>query len=163
LLGNTSNVALYYRINVPNLAYVPPSGGGGGNSAAIGATGCEITNSCGVPGGGEYHFTASFTVMTDIPSSQIASCVWNFDDGTTETRPASAGCSNGDNVSHNYRNAPQMQALPPWPAACQSAFLPPDSTANGRTAFTVTMVITQTNGTRVSTQPYTVRMPQCWS
>lgn len=162
LLGNNSNVSLFYRIDIPNLAYVP-SVSGGGVSAAIGATGCTVTNSCGVPGGSTYHYTASFTVITDIPRSQIASCLWDFDDGTTQTYSTPAGCSNGDYVSHSYKDAPQMQTLPPWPAACQSAFLPPDSTANGRTTFIVTMVITQTDGTTVPTQPYSVRMPYCWS
>lgn len=159
LLGNTSNVTLFYRIDIPNLAYVS---GGGGDSAAIGSTGCAVSGTCGMPGGGSYHYTAGFTVMTSIPSNQIASCLWDFDDGTTKAYPTPAGCSNGDTLSHNYKDAPQMQSLPPWPAACQSAFLPPDSTANGRTAFTVTMVITKTDGSRVATQPYIVRMPQCW-
>jgi type II secretory pathway pseudopilin PulG len=165
LLGGADQVTLFYRIDVQNTAYVPPAGGGGSPGATVGPTPCvNPTDPCYAAGGNTYHFTGGFTVSTDVPTSQIASCVWDFGyPGAVEVHSSAVGCRNGDKVNHDFSVAPEMQSLPAWPDACKLSFTSPAGNGKGLgTIYTVRVTITETDGSKVVSAPYQMYMPACW-
>ena len=148
--GGSDTLNIVYKLLTPNPVYVPPATGTGSIGSAGGGTPkpCELDNSC--PTDGKYDYTLTFEFKsTDIPLNQIASCTWRFGPGSlTQFIP---NCRPGDTVTNDFPVDPDY----PDRGFCRKA----DPIT--RTNYTVTMVITKTNGSKITASSYTARVPYC--
>ncbi len=109
---------------------------------------------------GKYNLTGVFTVVTNIPSQLITACTWDFGDGSApaEVQAAKSGCDNGQTMVHEYRNAWQLQNLPPFPESC---FAPLGSGVDTH-GFLVRVTLHTTEGVDVTSKaPLQLIMPGC--
>lgn len=131
----------------------------GGPSANIGVVACVSTSDCTIPKKA-YDLTGHFTVSTNIPDKLIASCSWDFGDGTPLLELTNKGCLNGQVVNHSYASTWQMRPLPEYPLACAS---PLGISLNSYT-FLANITLHTTSGTDIrSASPQYVVMPGCSS
>jgi len=131
----------------------------GGPGVSISTPECIPNESC-YGAAGKYNLTGVFTVATNIPSQLIAGCTWDFGDSSAplELQADKPGCDNGQTITHDYRNAWQLQNLPPFPEAC---FAPLGSGVDTH-VFLVNITLHTTEGVDVTSKaPLQLIMPSC--
>jgi hypothetical protein len=131
----------------------------GGPSVSINTASCSVGSGCTVHSGA-YDLTGHFALSTNIPDKLIASCTWNFGDGTSGLQIISTqtGCFDGQIVNHSYADTWQMQPVPPYPAACAS----PLGTSLDAYTFLVGVTLHTTSGVDIaSVSPHHTAMPSC--
>jgi type II secretory pathway pseudopilin PulG len=142
----------HIKTTLTNLTFVVPSPTpvSGSGSAAIGETACAPLPACLTlpPAGGSYRFSDQLENTSPV-AQNVASCIWNFDDGTTST----AGCNAGDVISHTW---PSVGGLLPYPASC------PEVLGDGVKNYKVTLTLTLANGTKPTSSVYDEPTPVCY-
>jgi len=130
----------------------------GGPSASVAAASCASAI-CAAAG---YDLTGHFMLTTNVPNKLIASCTWDFGDGSVPRSVAvgKPGCGDGQTVAHSYQATWQMQHLPDYPASC----LAPRGSGVDSYVFLVSVTLQATDGTDiVSRSPHRAQLPGCAS
>ncbi|HSX31585.1 MAG TPA: hypothetical protein VLE99_06745 [Candidatus Saccharimonadales bacterium] len=144
-------------VAILSLADIP-----GGPSVAVNAVPCGPGTNCYV-GAGKYDLTGRFLLATNVPDNLIATCTWDFGDGsptlTLTVNQAGCGAAAGQVVTHSYADTWQMQNLPDYPAACFSH----GGTGVDSHVFEVTITLRSTSGaTLTAGSPHRAVLPGCW-
>jgi hypothetical protein len=128
----------------------------GGPSVAVASAPCTAQACTGTG----YKLASTFELVSNIPDKLITSCSWDFGDGSVpQTVSNSAtGCLEGQAINHDYRNAWQLQNLPPYPAACVA----PTGEALDSQVFLVSVTVHTTQGKDVAAAvPNRTILPGC--
>jgi len=131
----------------------------GGPSVSVDGNACAVGDAC-YGAAGKYVFTSDYTMTTNIPDRLITSCTWDFGDGSAPVTTAvgEVGCGDGQSVNHNYKNAWQLQNLPPYPDSC----LAPLGKDLDTHVFAATVTVHSTEGTDVAAKSsHRSLMPGC--